>query len=547
MDGPEGVLDEELSETGELGGEPGVVRLLSRMKTQVLEEEELAVLEPSGELERLHAHDVAGEGNRLAQEGAQAMGHGAQAEARVPLPVRPSEMRHEDRPRTGRSQVVERGKCLDDPTVVRNLAGGVLGDVEIDPDEHASASDGRALHPSLGQHRRGEGPPRIGVIFGSRRRPENRISATAARVYRRSRPWPLAERRISPEMASTSVGRPRSKSCSMLDRFSAVARTTRSRSARASSSLTSIPTARAARAASSSRWAASSRYGESRSRPFTTPWRAVTGLTAALTMAFFQTSRRRSGTERVRMPASRSRRSKTWMEEAEGPRASGKTISPSPATRTSPGRTHVAGREFTARTRTRSGSLQPPDRRARAATSSIPSPFCGRSTGVPGRVPRATAAAAAARSKDFTVRKIASGTGPGGSSSAASTRNVPSARPVEPDAPLPNRRDLFPSGDEQDGVTRTIEVRAQDGSDRPGPEDDDAHGRGLPQSPDQVGQTGSLAPVALEQPENALVVPDLVASLPHLEEDVPLLAAQPVDLGPELPLDQAERLHPTGK
>ena len=82
MDGAEGVGDVDVGQTGQLFGKLGVVLGLALIEAGVLEQHDLAGLQGGGLGLDVGVHhvDVAGQSHRLAQQFAQALGHGLHAE-----------------------------------------------------------------------------------------------------------------------------------------------------------------------------------------------------------------------------------------------------------------------------------------------------------------------------------------------------------------------------------------------------------------------------------------------------------------------------------
>ena len=329
-------------------------------------------------------HDVAGEGDRLTEQGAQAVGHGTEAEPGVLVSLGAPQVRHEDRARAGGAQVVERREGLDDPAVIGDLAVRLLRDVEVDPHEDASAVDWSGLHPAL-RHEiercEERGPMTVVPAPASRRATGRGSPRPPSGSPGRSRPFAVPRRRISPEIAWISVRRPRSRSWSMLERFSAVARRTRSRSSRTSSlhEVEAVGTR--------------GREGLLEQRLRLGPVRFLEQPAVRDAVERGHRVDRRVdeslpphlAVEVVHDPhPDLGRPQQTREQAARRDRLSARPAEhdlPWPAARISPGPRRVAGIEFTARTTQRSGSSQSPAVRAVRTGSSTPSPFCGSSTG----------------------------------------------------------------------------------------------------------------------------------------------------------------------
>src|SRR5271157_93867 len=71
--------------------------------------------------------------------------------------------------------------------------------------------------------------------------------------------------------------------------------------------------------------------------------------------------------------------------------------------------------------------------------------------------------------------------------------------------------------------------------------------RASPQSAHQVGKARSVPEVAPKQAQQALIITNLLARLPDLEEEILFLPPELPDLGHQLALGRGERLLPIGR
>ncbi len=88
----------------------------------------------------------------MPKEGRQMMDDRAQRKPEIP-PIRPTEMRHENRASAVRTQMLKGRKRLDHSSVVRDLALRTLGYIEIDTHKDPSSVHGGIRDISLRVHR----------------------------------------------------------------------------------------------------------------------------------------------------------------------------------------------------------------------------------------------------------------------------------------------------------------------------------------------------------------------------------------------------------
>jgi hypothetical protein len=157
--GAERVVDVEVGEVGQRGGELRIVRLLLGVEAEVLEHQQVARTQLlDGHLDS-GSERVAGHPHRAAEELAEAVGDRLQAESVVHLALRPPEMAGEDDGRPTLQQVHDRRQAganagvVGDPPVVER-------DVEVGTQEDALArnvdiTDRQLVHvASAGRYRR---------------------------------------------------------------------------------------------------------------------------------------------------------------------------------------------------------------------------------------------------------------------------------------------------------------------------------------------------------------------------------------------------------
>ena len=142
MGAAEGVVDEDIAESGELLGEGGVVGLLFGVEAEVFKQEGLAGLEVAGELGGDLSDAIGGEGDVLVvaddvvEECAEAVDDGAEAHALDGLAFGTAQVRGEDDLGLVAEGVLDGGDGLADARVVGDDAV-FEGNVEVDTDEDA--------------------------------------------------------------------------------------------------------------------------------------------------------------------------------------------------------------------------------------------------------------------------------------------------------------------------------------------------------------------------------------------------------------------------
>jgi hypothetical protein len=138
--GAEGVVDEEIAELGEFGGEAGVVGLLASMEAQVLQQGDAARLQRVDDRGGFRTRAVGGEGHGSLQQIRERLHDRAQAHALHPLALWSIEMGEQHRPGPGLAQRAYGRQRRAQPRVVRNRP--ILhGHVEVDADERPLAGD----------------------------------------------------------------------------------------------------------------------------------------------------------------------------------------------------------------------------------------------------------------------------------------------------------------------------------------------------------------------------------------------------------------------
>ena len=151
MRGTEGVVDVDVGERGQLGGQPGVVLRLPWLVADVLEHQDV----PGPEVLRECAHVVAHHGGGERHVGAGQLGQPVRGRTQRQLGLavlRPSEVRDEDQARAAAAQLLDRRQGRPDPRVVGDLAI-IQRHVEVDPDQNPPAVEvaqvPERLHSSL--------------------------------------------------------------------------------------------------------------------------------------------------------------------------------------------------------------------------------------------------------------------------------------------------------------------------------------------------------------------------------------------------------------
>ncbi len=148
----EGVVDIEIPQPGERGGEIRVVRLLAGMEAQVLQERHLARAEIGERRLGLGANADPGEDDPAA---GQPLGQGCdqqrERQRRHPRALRPAQVRDQNDPGAAARQLLDGRHAARDPGRVADPAAG-QGHVEIDPDQDASAAHVQLVQGLEGAH-----------------------------------------------------------------------------------------------------------------------------------------------------------------------------------------------------------------------------------------------------------------------------------------------------------------------------------------------------------------------------------------------------------
>jgi hypothetical protein len=140
-----GVVHVDVGEGSELLGEGRVVLLLLRVEAQVLEQQDLAVAELRDGRLRLRADRGLAERHRTCERLGQALRYRAKGELRLPLPLRPPEVRAERHPRPAGKQPPQAAERCLDPRVVGH-APVPQRHVQVGTDQHPPATQ-----PPIGQ------------------------------------------------------------------------------------------------------------------------------------------------------------------------------------------------------------------------------------------------------------------------------------------------------------------------------------------------------------------------------------------------------------
>ena len=134
------VIDVDVAELGQRRGEGRVVRLLARVKAQILEQGHLAGAEAGHHRLRRFADAVLGEGDRPAERIGQRAGNRRERHLGDPLAFRPPEMRDHDDPRAPVDERVQRRQQALDPRRIPDAAVAERH-VEIAADQHPETRD----------------------------------------------------------------------------------------------------------------------------------------------------------------------------------------------------------------------------------------------------------------------------------------------------------------------------------------------------------------------------------------------------------------------
>ncbi len=157
----EGVVDIDIAEFGQRGGEAGVVRLLARVEAQVLQQRDPALRQAGDGRARRPADAVPGEADRRAAERRrQRPRQRRQRHRGVAPPPRPAEMREDRDARAPVPQRAEGGDGAFDPRRVRDGAAAHRR-VEVEAQQHAPPGGIEVVEGPEGGHG--------GVPRGSRR------------------------------------------------------------------------------------------------------------------------------------------------------------------------------------------------------------------------------------------------------------------------------------------------------------------------------------------------------------------------------------------
>jgi hypothetical protein len=137
--GAEGVVDEDVGEAGEIGGERRIVRLLARLEPRVFEQEDVTGAKGGGRGFGLRPDDRGNRLDRDAEQLAQPLSNRSDGKPRVELAFRAAEVRRQDHRRAAVAEGHDRRQ--------RGADAGVVGDfavderhVEVDPHEDAVAA-----------------------------------------------------------------------------------------------------------------------------------------------------------------------------------------------------------------------------------------------------------------------------------------------------------------------------------------------------------------------------------------------------------------------
>ena len=120
--------------------------LLLDVAAQVLQQEHRARRRVGARRLDLGAAAVGEEGDRLAEQLSQAVGHRLERQFLIRPPVRPAEVRHQHhRLRAAVERHLDRRHRAHDPLVIGNVPFLILRHVEVDAHQHALAGDVRVL------------------------------------------------------------------------------------------------------------------------------------------------------------------------------------------------------------------------------------------------------------------------------------------------------------------------------------------------------------------------------------------------------------------
>ena len=157
---PEGVVDVQVRQVAKRLGEVGVVLLLAGMETKVLQKQHLPVGQVRNPLLHVGPHAVGRKAHVAFEQFPQPHGRRLQAEFRIDLALRPSEMAHQDHAAAVLHGTPDRRQGRPDAPVIRNGRAVVERHVEIDPHE-----DPLPLHVQVVESFLGHGRPPVALTL----------------------------------------------------------------------------------------------------------------------------------------------------------------------------------------------------------------------------------------------------------------------------------------------------------------------------------------------------------------------------------------------
>ena len=152
MGGAEGVVDVDFGELGQLAAELGIVGFLTRIKAQVLQQQDVAVRQRGHLCLHLGPDAVVGHGDGATEELGQVGSHRGEAVLRVRFSLGATEMRGQDQPAALGQDVADGRQGGDDAGVVGDLLLIVEGDVEVDPTENSFTLEREIFDGDLVEH-----------------------------------------------------------------------------------------------------------------------------------------------------------------------------------------------------------------------------------------------------------------------------------------------------------------------------------------------------------------------------------------------------------
>ena len=164
--GAEGVVDVDLAEGGQLGGEGRIVRFLAVVEAKVLAEQDAAVVECVGGVPDRRAHAVRGEGDGSAEDGGQGTGDRAQAEPRLDPAPRSAAVGQQDDAGAGVAESVERRLRFEQAGRVEHAVSGHRH-VEVDADDDPPPAQGRGAVTEVRWEGQDSAVPLAGVALQS--------------------------------------------------------------------------------------------------------------------------------------------------------------------------------------------------------------------------------------------------------------------------------------------------------------------------------------------------------------------------------------------